>query len=287
VELYSQESSPEVWLHNHAVTVLDELEKATPSLFGILLSIMEDGKCTLGNNTTVDLSQAIIIATVNSGSTLAQKAEKCGEHIGFAQGEPATESIILREIKAEFTPEFLNRVDKIIIFRPLSKGDRYEIMRLNLRALQQRITDSKTPFLLSFTPECLEALHEASYDPEYGARSIRRIIYQRMLVPISRLVSSRQIQKADVIFVGWTGTEFSFAKEVLSVSETFAKNCAAKMATYGEIEDLPFRKVFEPGPDIPESQIAGLDAGTQNATSPGEDFLDGRPYDPEYDCRTN
>jgi ATP-dependent Clp protease ATP-binding subunit ClpA len=196
------------------VILFDEIEKASESLWTILLSIMDEGTVTLGDNTTVDLSQSVIVLTCNSGTLEAAKANACG-NLGFVQSEKdSTESIILRNIESRFAPEWVNRIDKIIVFRSLDKGDVYEILLLELGDVQRRIVSSPVPFLVSMTDKAKDLLLGAAWSPKYMAREVRRVIDRRVLQPLAKMVTSGQIAKGSVVFIGAHEGKLTFATEV-------------------------------------------------------------------------
>lgn len=173
----------------YAVILFDEIEKAHPDVFNLLLQILEDGELTDAKGRKVDFKNTIIVMTSNIG---AKKLTEKAAPIGFGQPEErekaeedfgAMKDEILKELKDHFRPEFLNRIDKTVVFHALTSENIKEIVKLHLGHLQNRVKDKNLTLLTS--PGALEALAKAGYDPKYGARPIRRALQDLVEDPLT------------------------------------------------------------------------------------------------------
>lgn len=174
--------------HPYSIVLLDEIEKAHPDVFNTLLQVMDEGRMTDGNGTTVDFRNTIIILTSNSGS---RQLKDFGSGIGFgaSQGEIApdvAEGIVRKALQKQFAPEFLNRLDDIIMFDPLSRESVKTIAQIEIDALVQRM--ATTGRRIRITPAALEFIADKGYDPQYGARSLRRTLQEYVEDPICDLL---------------------------------------------------------------------------------------------------
>ena len=162
--------------HPYSVILLDEIEKAHPDVFNTLLQVMDEGRMTDGNGTTVDFRNTIIIMTSNSGS---RQVGDFAKGIGFdipdgAPSEANVESIIQKALRRQFAPEFLNRLDDIIVFHALNKESALEIAALEVNALKKRVANAGLHITVAH--EVLKFIVEKGYDARYGARSLKRTI---------------------------------------------------------------------------------------------------------------
>lgn len=160
--------------HPYSVILLDEIEKAHPDVFNTLLQVMDEGRMTDGNGTTVDFRNTIIIMTSNSGT---RQLGEFGNGVGFNAADTTAEtadSIIRKALKRQFAPEFLNRLDDIILFRPLNKESAKQIARLELNDLHERL--AKMGHNLLITDELVDYIVEHGFESQYGARSLKRAI---------------------------------------------------------------------------------------------------------------
>ena len=176
----------------YSVVLFDEIEKAHPDVFNILLQILEDGRVTDSQGKTVDFKNTVIIMTSNVGARLITEKQKS---LGFsekANSENAdfekTKELVMAELKNLFKPEFLNRVDDIIVFHKLTKEDTSQIAGKMLDTLRKKLCDMEIG--MEFTPEAVAAVAEQGYDPLYGARPLRRVIQNQ----IEDAVSERMLE---------------------------------------------------------------------------------------------
>jgi ATP-dependent Clp protease ATP-binding subunit ClpB len=183
----------------YSVVLFDEIEKAHPDVFNVLLQILDDGRLTDSQGRLVDFRNTVIIMTSNIGSQIIVEA-------GAQVIEPAwtrIEQRVLDELRNHFRPEFLNRVDDIIVFRPLSRDDLAQIVDLQLRKLEQLLASRH--LRLEVTPEARAFLAEQGYDPVYGARPLKRVIQRELQNPIALEVLEGTFREGDTIRVERVG----------------------------------------------------------------------------------
>jgi ATP-dependent Clp protease ATP-binding subunit ClpC len=178
----------------YSVVLFDEIEKAHPEVLNVLLQVLEDGILTDGLGRTVSFRNTIIIMTSNIGVRRLKEARK----MGFAVGEEREEfdferlkDFLIAELKKTLPPEFINRVDEVIIFRPLNKEDLVKIVEIMLRDLRKRLEEKK--ITLELTENLKVWLVEKAYDPEYGARPLRRVIRKYIEEPLSEAVIAGEV----------------------------------------------------------------------------------------------
>ena len=160
----------------YSVLLLDEVEKAHPDVFNVLLQVLDDGRLTDGQGRTVDFKNTVIVMTSNIGSPIIQAM------VGSPQEE--IKDAVFDELKANFRPEFLNRIDEIVVFHGLSAAHIADIARIQLKVLQQRL--HKMDLELDVSPAALEELAKVGFDPVFGARPLKRAIQQRIENPLSK-----------------------------------------------------------------------------------------------------
>jgi ATP-dependent Clp protease ATP-binding subunit ClpB len=188
----------------YSVILFDEIEKAHPDVFNVLLQVLDDGRLTDGQGRTVDFRNTVIVMTSNLGSHKIQQMADDGS-------EPALIKIaVMAEVKASFRPEFVNRIDEIIVFQPLAEAQIAHIARIQLRSLEQRL--AKLDIRLDVDEAALKAVAAAGFDPVYGARPLKRAIQQQIENPLSREILSGHYAGGDTIRIGATGGEITFSK---------------------------------------------------------------------------
>ena len=175
----------------YSVVLFDEIEKAHPDVFNILLQILDDGRLTDSQGRTVDFRNTVIIMTSNIGSTYIL------EHTG--EDQAVIEAQVTNALRQHFRPEFLNRVDDIIIFRPLGKGQIQHIIDLQLKRLESLLADRK--LTLELTPSAREVLATEGYDPAFGARPLKRAIQRLLQNPLALAVLEGKFSEGDHIVV--------------------------------------------------------------------------------------
>jgi ATP-dependent Clp protease ATP-binding subunit ClpB len=167
----------------YSVVLLDEIEKAHPDVFKLFLQVFDDGRLTDNKGTTVSFANTIIIMTSNLGSDLIARAEN--------EGDESVRTLVDTLLKSKFPPEFLNRLDETLIFNPLDKTAIEKILDLQLADLSTRLAESD--FTLEVSPEMRAALIEEGYDPEFGARPLKRTIQRRLETPLARKIIAGEV----------------------------------------------------------------------------------------------
>ena len=161
----------------YSVLLLDEVEKAHPDVFNILLQVLEDGRLTDGQGRTVDFRNTIVVMTSNLGSHLIQGAE-------FADDYKSMKSAVMDEVLKHFRPEVVNRIDEVVVFQSLQKKEVAKIAEIQLANLQQRLAQKE--LTISLTPEAMSKLVDLGYEPVYGARPLKRAIQQYIENPLAQ-----------------------------------------------------------------------------------------------------
>ncbi|MDZ7591207.1 MAG: ATP-dependent chaperone ClpB [Rubrivivax sp.] len=188
----------------YSVLLFDEVEKAHPDVFNVLLQVLDDGRLTDGQGRTVDFKNTVIVMTSNLGSHLImQMAGQPTEHIRDA---------VWVEVKQHFRPEFLNRIDETVVFHALDQKHIENIARIQLKLLEQRL--EKLEMKLDVSPAALAELAKVGFDPVFGARPLKRAIQQRIENPVSKLILQGKFGPKSVIPVDLENGEFSFGRVV-------------------------------------------------------------------------
>ena len=186
----------------YAVILFDEVEKAHPDVFNVMLQILDDGRVTDGQGRTVDFTNTVLILTSNIGS------QSILELAGDPDQHQAMESRVNEALRAHFRPEFLNRLDDQIIFHSLRKDELKQIVTLQVARLQQRLEARKLDLQLS--PEASDWLANAGYDPVYGARPLKRAIQRELETPIAKAILAGQYSEGDVISLDVASNALAF-----------------------------------------------------------------------------
>jgi ATP-dependent Clp protease ATP-binding subunit ClpB len=180
--------------HPYAVVLFDEIEKAHPDVFNILLQIMDDGRLTDGKGRKVDFKNTVIIMTSNLGSAYLQS-----ESIRTADGFERASKLVMDALHGHFKPEFLNRVDDIVIFHPLGKEELVKIVELRLEDLRRMLTDRK--ITLELTDAAKELLFTEGYDANFGARPLKRAIQKLVQDPLAMKILDGEVLHGDHVVV--------------------------------------------------------------------------------------
>lgn len=190
----------------YSVVLFDEIEKAHPDVFNMLLQILEDGVLTDSQGRKVSFKHAVIIMTSNVG---ASKITDNKQALGFGDNKDVNktiEDLVMEDLKKTFKPEFLNRVDEIVVFNQLEKDDIVEIARRMLKSLNKRLAEMNIK--AEFTDEAISAIADAGFDKVYGARPLRRAIQTKIEDPLSELILENKIK--DTCTVDFKDGEFTF-----------------------------------------------------------------------------
>ena len=194
------------------VVLFDEIEKAHPEVFNILLQILEDGRLTDGHGRTVDFRNTVIIMTSNLGTGMANRAA-----VGFRSDgngvldEERLKSTVQDALKRAFRPEFLNRIDEIIVFNALTQEQIREIVKLMAKEIQNRLSEQR--ITLELTEDALGWLVREGYDPVYGARPLRRALQRFVENPLAKMLLAGDLEEGDAVTVGLEGGSLSFRRE--------------------------------------------------------------------------
>jgi len=188
--------------------LFDEIEKASDALWQLLLGMLDKATLTLGDNRRVDLSQTMIFLTSNLGG--GQIADLLQGGMGFIQPNDKSttglhekvERTAVEAARRKFSPEFMNRLDKVVVFHPLKREELDEVLEIELRNVQKRVLDTATrPFLFRITDEGRAFLLEEGTEERYGARHLKRAIERYVVYPIARLLATAQVQGGDVLVI--------------------------------------------------------------------------------------
>ncbi|MFO7340595.1 MAG: AAA family ATPase, partial [Lysobacteraceae bacterium] len=190
----------------YSLILLDEVEKAHPDVFNILLQVLDDGRLTDGQGRTVDFRNTVIVMTSNLGSHQIQELSGDGSPEAYVQMKAA----VMGVVQAHFRPEFINRLDEIVVFHPLDKAQIKSIARIQLQGLEKRLHDRGLKLELS--DAALELLGNVGFDPVYGARPLKRAIQAQLENPLAQKILSGEFGHGDTVKVGAEGGRLVFAR---------------------------------------------------------------------------
>ena len=194
----------------YCVVLFDEIEKAHHDVFNVLLQVLDDGRLTDGQGRTVDFNNTIIIMTSNIGSPITQEFYNAGKMT--AKGHAEMENLVKSELRTQFRPEFLNRIDDIIIFHNLTEQQLASIVDIQLQRLEKRAhaakSSDRTP-----TARQKKLLAKEGYDPQFGARPLKRTIQEMLLDPLAMRLLDGGFKSGDRIKVTAQGDELVFVKK--------------------------------------------------------------------------
>jgi ATP-dependent Clp protease ATP-binding subunit ClpB len=184
------------------VILLDEIEKAHPDVFNVLLQVLDDGRMTDGQGRTVDFKNTVVVMTSNLGSQMIQS---------MAGDDPALiKTAVMAEVKTQFRPEFVNRIDEIVVFHALDEKHIRDIAKIQLRYLSERL--AKMEIRLDVAESALAELAKAGFDPVYGARPLKRAIQQSIENPLAKLLLEGRFGPKDTVRVEWKKGAMAFEK---------------------------------------------------------------------------
>jgi ATP-dependent Clp protease ATP-binding subunit ClpB len=186
----------------YAVILLDEVEKAHPDVFNVLLQVLDDGRMTDGQGRTVDFKNTVIVMTSNLGSQMIQ--EMSGSEY------QAIKEAVMGEVKTHFRPEFINRIDEVVVFHALDEKHIKSIARIQLHYLETRL--AKLEMKLEVSEAALAALSQAGFDPVYGARPLKRAIQAQIENPLAKEILEGKFVAKDTIKVDYSGDKLNFTK---------------------------------------------------------------------------
>ena len=189
----------------YSVLLLDEMEKAHPDVFNILLQVLDDGRLTDGHGRTVDFTNTVIVMTSNAGSQVIQQVTEQGGD------EQELRDAVHESLKARFLPEFLNRIDDIVIFHPLLKTEIRRIVELQLIELGKRLEGNGLG--LEVSEDAMDEVASAGYDPTFGARPLKRVIQREIQNPLARALLTDEYSEGGTVHVDFDGTRFVFSEQ--------------------------------------------------------------------------
>jgi ATP-dependent Clp protease ATP-binding subunit ClpB len=185
----------------YSVILLDEIEKAHPDVFNILLQVLDDGRLTDSQGRTVDFRNTVIIMTSNLGSQQIQEMSSNNDYDGLKR-------VVMEIVSQHFRPEFINRVDETVVFHPLAKDQIRDIAKIQLHQLAERLHDQD--FEMQISDEAVDVLGEAGFDPVYGARPLKRAIQQYLENPLAQMILKGEYMPGDVININASNSELVF-----------------------------------------------------------------------------
>ena len=191
----------------YSVVLFDEIEKAHGEVLNVMLQLLDDGRLTDGKGRTVDFKNTVVIMTSNAGSHFIAEAATRSASGDLDEG---TRRMVLEALRAQFRPEFLNRVDEIIVFHSLSREQMRTIIDIQLRGLMKRLEDRKIHVELS--ERAKDLLIEEGYDPTYGARPLKRTIQRRVLDPLAMRVLQGEFREGDPVRIDASGGDLQFSR---------------------------------------------------------------------------
>jgi ATP-dependent Clp protease ATP-binding subunit ClpB len=186
----------------YSVILLDEVEKAHHDVFNVLLQVLDDGRMTDGQGRTVDFKNTVIVMTSNLGSQMIQQMS--------GDDYQVIKLAVMAEVKTHFRPEFVNRIDEIVVFHALSEKDIESIARIQLQSLESRL--GKMDIRLDVSPAALAAVAQEGFDPIYGARPLKRAIQQQIENPLATEILKGNFGPGDTVHVAAKGGKLSFVK---------------------------------------------------------------------------
>jgi ATP-dependent Clp protease ATP-binding subunit ClpB len=187
----------------YAVILLDEVEKAHPDVFNVLLQVLDDGRMTDGQGRTVDFKNTVIVMTSNLGSQMIQ--EMSGNEY------QAIKQAVMNEVKTYFRPEFINRIDEVVVFHALGEKHIHSIARIQLHSLEARL--AKLEIQLIVSEAALTALSQAGFDPVFGARPLKRAIQTQIENPLAKEILEGKFVAKDIIQVDYHDGMISFSRK--------------------------------------------------------------------------
>jgi ATP-dependent Clp protease ATP-binding subunit ClpC len=200
----------------YSVVLFDEIEKAHPEVFNILLQVLEDGRLTDGKGRLVDFRNTVIIMTSNVGADTIRKSTRLGFTTSDTDDYEDMKENVMQELKRSFRPEFLNRIDDVIVFHSLKEEHLQQIVSLMSEELRKRLKEQDIDFVL--TDEAKKHLAKVGFDPQYGARPLRRAIQKHIEDRLSEELLRGTIQRGDTVKIDVRDGQLTVEKTELSPS---------------------------------------------------------------------
>jgi ATP-dependent Clp protease ATP-binding subunit ClpB len=199
----------------YSVVLFDEIEKAHPEVLNVMLQLLDDGRLTDGKGRTVDFKNTVVIMTSNIGSHFIAEAavanlKSAALHADEIRIDEGVRREVMDAMRAHFRPEFLNRIDEIIIFQPLTREQMRSIIDIQLRGLMKRLEERK--IRIELTDRAKDLVIEEGYDPTYGARPLKRTIQRQILDPLAMRVLQGEFREGDLVRVDASGGQLTFSR---------------------------------------------------------------------------
>ncbi|MDP9147612.1 MAG: AAA family ATPase, partial [Acidobacteriota bacterium] len=258
--------------------LFDEIEKASDSLWQLLLGMLDKATLTLGDNRKVDLSQTVIFLTSNLGG--GEITEMMHGGLGFVQPkdkpiaglDQKVERTALEAARRKFSPEFMNRLDKVVVFHPLQREQLEEVLNIELGNVQRRVLETaKGQFLFRVTGAGRDFLLREGTDQRYGARHLKRAIERHVVYPLANLLATEQVRLGDLVRIDWDGEHnlLTFVRDgegaLISNEPAIAARAAAAAETRdGKAVDAPTEAVVESRKSRAALPATGPAAAPQN-----------------------
>jgi ATP-dependent Clp protease ATP-binding subunit ClpB len=197
----------------YSVILFDEIEKAHPDVWNVLLQVLDDGRLTDGQGRTVDFKNTILILTSNIGTAASVAVEERRDLSADDKNE-LVRRVVMDEVRKSFRPEFINRLDDIVIFRRLGREQMEQIVDIQLGVFERRL--ERRSLVLSLDPAAKEFLMNEGWDPQYGARPLKRAIQRHLEDEIAKRILGGELTQGDVVHVGRGAGALTFEKALLS-----------------------------------------------------------------------
>ena len=257
--------------------LFDEIEKASDALWQLLLGILDKATLTLGDNRRVDLSQTVIFMTSNLGGS--DITELFAGGYGFVKSADKPQDDIHQKVertaieaaRRKFSPEFMNRIDKLVVFRPLKRDELQSVLDIELGMVQKRVLDTATgKFLFRVTDAGREFLLREGTDQRYGARHLKRAIERFLVYPLANLLATQQVRVGDLVRVDWDGVhnELTFVREREGALVSPEGGEEEKVGTTPKVDGLGQETPIEAIPEGPARPAALPAAGPAVAPQP-------------------
>jgi ATP-dependent Clp protease ATP-binding subunit ClpB len=201
----------------YSIVLLDEIEKAHPDVFNVLLQVLDDGRLTDNKGRVVNFKNTIIIMTSNLGSHVIHEKFENIKPVEFEKAAEKAKFEVMELLKQTIRPEFLNRIDEIIMFTPLSKQNVREIVEIQLNQLKKLLKEKDLKLVV--TEHAFDYIVEAGYDPFFGARPVKRVIQKQVLNELSKALLGGTVDKTNNVVMDFFDGKIVFRKPVLAEEE--------------------------------------------------------------------
>ncbi|CAF1154482.1 unnamed protein product [Adineta steineri] len=253
----------------YAVILFDEVEKAHPQIWNTLLQVLDDGRLTDGKGRTVDFTNTIIVLTSNIGAQyILEEVENPSSTKNYdGTLSQAAKDRVMREVRAHFRPEFLNRLDDIVFFQPLNINQLSSIVHLQLKSLEERLKDQD--ITINLTDKAIQSTLKKSYNPIYGARPLKRYLEKHITTELSKLLIQTQLAPHSHVTIDTNSNDqyqFSIQKLQRTNSNSPSKPAYSRRRTYEGLDEQPMMDVDD-DEEYDNNQFTGYDNNTSQGIS--------------------